>query len=345
VDWYTHLQLSARNDSRFYAYIVKCCKIIRWVVLTVSAVSIPVGEWIYHFVQSNPLLNWSSDDDPRQYVKIEPDELEGTFGKERGGREFLNRFSIEALTRWISESPLGQKLRESGFPEWTIELDLSDPFNHYFFLRSPKFRQKDQYLIYLVVRTDQCTMRVASHSARGLAFLRENVSFDSWNLFYIRWLSLQNPGRRFTPDRPRLPGQMYPGSGLGRVFLAQLRRYCIEEGVDGIMNVPEHFHNAVMYKGFCFLDPYHQGQFNRMLLDLDGEIRHRSLAQVSWAVGSGALRLDGANFKWNMGEHIYPLSARAISYFNSCHYTDTVVEQEIALGKYTIDWDAVGRII
>jgi hypothetical protein len=90
---------------------------IRWLVLTVATVSVPVGEWICHFVQTNPLLNWSGQDNPRQYVQIEPDELEGAFGKERGGREFLNRFSVDCLTRWISESPLGQKLRESGFPD------------------------------------------------------------------------------------------------------------------------------------------------------------------------------------------------------------------------------------
>jgi hypothetical protein len=209
-------------------------------------------------------------------------------------------------------------------------------------VRSPKFPRDDQYLIYMIVRTDQPALKVSSHSADGLHFIREILNLDNLDILYIRWLSLQNPGRPFSSDKPRLPGQKYPGSGLGRAFFTELRRMCLAAKRDGILNVPEHFHNAVMYKGFYFIDPYHQAQFNRMLIDLDSEIKRTSLAKVSWAVGTGALRLDGEICVWNLGEQIFPLGRKTISYFNSCHYTDTVAEQEINWGKFTIDWSALG---
>jgi hypothetical protein len=43
-----------------------------------------------------------------------------------------------------------------------------------------------------------------------------------------------------------------------------------------------------------------------------------------------------------LGEQIFPLSRKTISYFNSCHYTDTVTEQEMSWGKFTIEWAALG---
>jgi hypothetical protein len=277
------------------------------------------------------------------HIQIDENELDGTFGDKRGGTRFLNRYSEDECHRAISEGPLGSKLSEIGFPDWTLELDLSDPFNHYLYIRSPKFPDKKQYLLYIIVRTDQFILKVSSHCPQGLAFIRDNCNFDELNLLYIRWLSLQNPARQFTPDRPRLPGQQFPGSGLGRTFLMELRKWCLKADRDGILNDPEHFHNAVLYKGFHFMDPYLEAQFNRMLLDLNTEIKKKSLAMVSWAVGTGALRLQGKQFLWNMGEQVLPLSRTMISYFNSCKYTDTVTEVEMTIGKFTIDWEAVGR--
>jgi hypothetical protein len=38
----------------------------------------------------------------------------------------------------------------------------------------------------------------------------------------VRWLALQDPRGRFTPERPRLPGQRYPGLGLGKRLYERL---------------------------------------------------------------------------------------------------------------------------
>jgi hypothetical protein len=129
---------------------------------------------------------------------------------------------------------------------------------------------------------------------------------------------------------------------MGRIVFSEIRRLCIAAQRDGIFNIPEHFHNAIMYKGFYFVDPYNQAEFNKMALDLSGEIRVKGLARVTWAVGTGALRLDEQPWEWKAGEQICPFSRRCFSYFHSCHYTDIVAEHEIQIGRFTIDWNAVG---
>jgi hypothetical protein len=338
VHWFPDLFRASRRDSRFYSFLLKSLKILRWALLTFFSISVHFLESLFHRSRSP-----SSPDPLILDIQIDENELDGTFGDKRGGTRFLNRYSEEECRKAIRDGPLGSKLTEVGFPDWTLELDLSDPFNHYCWVRCPRFPDKKQYLIYVIVRTDQCMLKVSSHSQEGLRFIRENCDWDNLSLLYIRWLSLQNPARQFTADRPRLPGQQYPGSGLGRTFLLELRKWAMKADRDGIMNDPEHFHNAVMYKGFHFMDPWHEAQFNRMLLDLDAEIKKKSLATVSWAVGTGALRLCGRQFLWNMGEQVLPLSRRMISYFHSVRYTDTVTEVEMTLGKFTIDWEAVGK--
>lgn len=270
-------------------------------------------------------------------------ELLDFFGSERGGHAFLDKYSVEDIKRVIRSGPVGRRLEDAGFGDWTVELDLSDPFNHYLYIRSPRFKEVDKYIAFLIVRVDQPLLKVNAHSPRGLEFIHEHLNLNKWNILNIQWLSLQNPGAKFTEARPRLPGQRYPGSGLGRSVFYELKRYCKAAKRDGIMNIPEHFHNAVMYHGFYFIDPYNQAIFNRMLLDLEPEIQARSLADVSWAVGTGALRLDDKEYAWNLGEQILPLTMTAVSYFNSCHYTDAITECEMSLGKFRIAWEDVGK--
>jgi hypothetical protein len=339
-----NLLLEARAQSNYFAFVVKCVKIIRWVALTALYLSVPYLESVWHWVRSEGSATFSlSTEIVPSTIQIDEHDLDNVFGSERGGRQFMNKWTAEQLHDNMAKGPIGAKLREAGFDEVTVEFRLSDPFNHYLWIRSPKFPRDDQYLIYLIVRTDSPSLKVSSHTPDGLAFIREKVNFADWNILNIRWLSLQNPARTFSPNRPRLPGQKYPGSGLGRVFFTEIRRLSLIAKRDGIMNIPEHFHNAVLYKGFYFIDPYHQALFNRMLLDLDAEIKRTSLTKVSWAVGTGALRLDGESWSWNLGEQIFPLSRKAISYFNSCHYTDTVTEHEMNCGKFTIEWAQLGR--
>ena len=106
--------------------------------------------------------------------------------------------------------------------------------------------------------------KIPCHSPKSIQFIKKNIDLSSLNLLNIKWLSLQNHITSFSPQKPRLPGQKYPGSRIGRSVLIIIRRICILNHRDGILNVPEHFHNAFLYQGFVFIDPEVQGSLEKM---------------------------------------------------------------------------------
>jgi hypothetical protein len=134
--------------------------------------------------------------------------------------------------------------------------------------------------------------------ARGLSVL----SFLS-----IHWLSLQDPRGRFTPDRPQLPGQIHPGLGLSRPLVERVRSWALAWGKDGLLNVPEYFHNAAFYSPeFRFLSPGRQGRFEALSRDL----ARLHIARASAAVEAGEVVEEppGAPLRWQPGEMVAPLS-------------------------------------
>lgn len=66
---------------------------------------------------------------------------------------------------------------------------------------------------------------------------------------------------------------------------------------DGMINTPEHFHNAFLYEGFMFLDAIDQAYFEKICEDLDKDIKEKGLAAVSWAIFLGFLRMNEKSYK------------------------------------------------
>lgn len=275
----------------------------------------------------------------------EDSNVDDFLGPQRGGNKFMNKYSVKDVKNIIKRNNLDTNLNKNGFSDWYIEFDLTDSFNHYLYLRSKRYQDKEKYIGFIVVRIDQThRLKVTSHSPEMIKFIRQNIDMSSLNLLNIKWLSLQNPGATFSIQRPRLPGQKFPGSGIGRSVMTIIRRLCIMNGRDGILNVPEHFHNAYLYEGFIFIDPEVQGSFVKMKNDLKDDIQKVGLATVSWAIGMGCIKLGGETYKWNPGEQILPLSKKTFSYFNSCDFTEIVDNVISTSPKFVIDWNSTGLL-
>jgi hypothetical protein len=161
------------------------------------------------------------------------------------------------------------------------------------------------------------------------------------NLLNIRWLSLQNPLARFSADRPRLPGQRFPGTGFGRVCAHLLADLARANGRDGIVNVPEHFHNAVLYasENFHFLNPEDQGRFEKIADDLRHDFDRRGMAAVSWAVSLGFLLCNGEQFVWEAHEQVLPFTRMMAAYFESPEYCQIVRDTKESCGEFAIRWE------
>ena len=75
---------------------------------------------------------------------------------------------------------------------------------------------------------------------------RDRTTMSDMQLLYAEWLLLQNPGKHFEEDRPRLPGQEHPGLGLLGEIVALMVLMCERVGLDGIMFVPAHYYMAAL---------------------------------------------------------------------------------------------------
>ncbi|KAK8836622.1 hypothetical protein M9Y10_037556 [Tritrichomonas musculus] len=334
--------------SSFYLLLTKCKKYACSAFFTFNGILYILLEDLLMLVE-NLYINATSFtfDLSKQDLSIyDEDSNDNDFlGPQRGGTKFMNKYSVNDIKNIIKRSTIDDSLNKIGFSDWHVEFDLTDSFNHYLYLRSKRYQDKEKYIGFIIVRIDQRhKLKISSHSPKSIQFIEKNIDFSSLNLLNIRWLSLQNPSATFSSQRPRLPGQKFPGSGIGRSVLTVIRRLCIMNGRDGIMNVPEHFHNAFLYEGFVFIDPEVQGSFEKMKIDLHDDIDKFGLATVSGAIGMGALKLGGETYKWNPGEQIFPLSKKTLFYFNSCDYTEIVDSVIISLPKFEIDWNSTGLI-
>ncbi|KAK8897121.1 hypothetical protein M9Y10_015055 [Tritrichomonas musculus] len=272
-------------------------------------------------------------------------EIDDFFGTHRDGDKFLDLFSVEAATQLIKNSPIGPALEELGYDDWYIEYDLSDCFMHYAYLRSRSIPDQSKFLGMMIVQKGEFRLKSITNRPNtnsdlldGLTFVHEKFPQDS-KMLNIRWFALQNPRAHFSASKPRLPGQRFPGTGLARSCFSIFCDQALKNSRDGIINVPEHFHNALLYEKFMFLNPSDEGEFEKMKLDLDKDINERGISSVSWAIYLGFLRKNGELTKWDPHEQVFPLSKKLFKYFNSTGYKDIVKEKLKQKGKYSINWD------
>eukprot|EP01105_Mastigella_eilhardi_P015269 TRINITY_DN3479_c0_g1_i2.p1 TRINITY_DN3479_c0_g1~~TRINITY_DN3479_c0_g1_i2.p1 ORF type:complete len:464 (-),score=73.83 TRINITY_DN3479_c0_g1_i2:43-1434(-) len=204
----------------------------------------------------------------------------------------------------------------------------------------------------------------AACSARYPALLRElynegkqhleaNLGGAPLSILVVEWLRLQDPLQNFPPchGASALPGQLRPGLGIARELDAVLLHITRANSLDGLLNVPEHWHNAWLYSiadvPFYFLNPAIEGYTRRAAADLACDIQNYRLPAVAWAVASGFLREVSADanagtphgryVSWVSEEQVCPASHRLDEYFASTTYRD-ILDRAYRAVSFKIDW-------
>src|SRR5205085_1062255 len=137
--------------------------------------------------------------------------------------------------------------------------------------------------------------------------LIEAVLEKRGDMLYVHWLALRNPRAKFSPDRPRLPGQDVPGLGIAREIMEMLVRIAVRLGLSGLVFRPASYHLA--YGGretLRFVDPARQGRFEALVEALRG----MALADATRAVMDGRVRLNGEPYRWESDEMVKWLEPR-----------------------------------
>ena len=211
------------------------------------------------------------------------DELPHALLFEREADMWMGYYSLEGMHTVMQRYGLDERLRERGFHELRGQL-MADGDEDLFRVWSVK-PELDVPLLEVVGKRGWIELSEE---------LREELGRDGLFAMSIEWLQLQNPMLEFTPERPRLPGQNHPGLGLAEEIFEMLRNACKRLRLNGMVNTPSYFHNALFYReiGFRYLDPRVDGQVHKLTKHLLGEgsaiatrfAPHQRVAAASWAV-------------------------------------------------------------
>ena len=206
---------------------------------------------------------------------------------------FVDFYTPAGLRRAITRYGLHEKLVEQGLGDWELVVTREDAFRHR-----------------MEVVINGGTTRVMDLRLH-LSRVAMPGAEESVDVVFVDWLLMQNPRRSFSVDRPRLPGQQHPGTGLGRAVHNLLLILCRRIQREALLSVPEYWHLARIYQsgGYVPLSP-------SLARDMDditraGEKAGLSLCLTAWAVERGCVVLpDGAAYSWHPSELLAPVSSR-----------------------------------
>jgi acetoin utilization deacetylase AcuC-like enzyme len=196
----------------------------------------------------------------------------------RGSRQrlWLRYYTASGIEHALYRFGILDHLRRLGYGWFRVEFDVASPGDRVRLLA--EWKGEPQLLMELVAERG----RVAGA-----------------DVLYVHWLSLRNPAARFTPVRPKLPGQEVPGLGLAREIGEILALVARRLELAGVVFRPAHYHTAYSARhNLMFVDPVRQGRFEALVRDL----AHVSLLEATEAVASGRVLLLGEPYTWEADE-------------------------------------------
>ncbi len=256
-----------------------------------------------------------------------PDEDDYLLMEGRPGRApeatFLGRYKENAIYKTFKKYGIYQEVTKLGFEQ--IEIRILPNDNGRQRLKILALKESRVMLLSDIIVSDE-----------ELSFTAEeapDLAGQSFKALVIQWIRLQNPLITFSAERPALPGQKYPGLGVGNRTKEMLVGIGTYNGFKLITNCPEFCHNALMYHPeFLYLSPQREGRLRALWRDL----KDFGLAPLSWAVYLGCVRLNGALYTWEHEEQIRPLCPEVSRHFTSQDYLNAV-EEEMRNCHFTID--------
>lgn len=224
----------------------------------------------------------------------DPGTEAGSEGLLDGAGRFVRTYSEAGLRTAIHEYGLDAKLRALGITEFQLRITEEDPFRH-----------RLEVLLDDAPLEHRHVMDLRLHLSRvGLPDVEEHA-----DVVIVEWLLMQNPRASFSAVRPRLPGQRFPGTGLGREVAQLLVLLCRRVQREALIVVPERFHLAELYR-VAGWRPVNLDE-ETVLSDVLHATRSLAFAARAWAVERGLVRDDhGVPFVYHPHERVLPVSER-----------------------------------
>lgn len=245
---------------------------------------------------------------------------------ERKESLFLGKYSISQVYYILERKGFIDFSKNKGLYPILFDLSWKDSFTQNLRIY---FKEKDEShrIVDLILKEKSSTFRLGEGESEDFRFL------------FIEWICLQNPTASFTKDKPRLPGQLYPGLGLGERLWSIFELLVRFLQIDGVMIMPKFLHNAIMYRRlFHFLNPAKEGEVRTILRDL-GDYH---LAILAWAGYNGCIFEGGRMFEWTAEPQIFPRNRRLKNYFSSSEYMENV-NKEMERRRFSLNLECVRK--
>lgn len=235
---------------------------------------------------------------------LEEDDVELRAGTHEGraATSFLNFYSRDGLLLGMKAYGIHDKLVELGLGDYALEVTREDAFHHRLEILIAKDTPEEQRIMDLRVHLRQVAW--PDEDAESAPRLTLPV-------LVIEWLAMQNPRAPFTRERPRLPGQTHPGTGLGRAIHNILIIMAERTAREAILNVPEHFHLAALYLrgGYRYPSVEREAEI-KAVLEATADL---PFAAAAWAVERGFVMEEGGGdprpWRYRPEEMVLPLSS------------------------------------
>lgn len=217
---------------------------------------------------------------------------------------FVDTYSPTGLKRAFDEYGITTALEQRGLGDHRLVITREDPFRHRLQLLL------DDGSMIMDLRLHLVDADVGARGdAKAKAKAAEPASGDSASVVVVDWLLMQNPRASFTAARPCLPGQQHPGTGLGGQVNQLLILLCRRLGRDGLVNTPERFHLAQLYRRMGWVGDSDDDAVIAGIVDAATR-QGLSLPELAWAVERGFVK-DGADaWAWSPHEVFCPVSKR-----------------------------------
>lgn len=198
--------------------------------------------------------------------------------------KLFNKFNPEEVETMLEESSLLNAVQKRGYPDAKLHLDVLNEYDNRIYIRT----KSDQILVHL-------RLKVSEFQLKG--------DEEKFPMVYIDWLLTQNI--KLNPKKLRKQlyfGQEYPGLGVLNELTEFIRLICRGMGSAGAFNVPEYFHDAVLFsRKFRFIDPEKEGMFRALVHCF----RRVNLREISRKIHQGKILFeDGTPYQWRYGEMI-----------------------------------------
>ncbi|TGL59370.1 hypothetical protein EHQ58_09000 [Leptospira ognonensis] len=196
----------------------------------------------------------------------------------------FNRFRKDEVEDLFNEAGVFKAIQTRGFPNSELSIEVLNDYDNRVYVKT----KKGKILIHMRLKVSQFHLKGDD---------------EHFPMVYIDWLLTQN--LNFTTDKIKKElyfGQEYPGLNVFTELTNFIRMLAKKLGTSGAFNVPEYFHDAVLFaRKFRFIDPEKEGSFRALIQSFRGV----NLRLLSSHIHQNKVCYEnGEAYEWKYGEMI-----------------------------------------